>query len=144
MPLPTTLPTEALERFAILQAKLRVRWNRVPDQDNWEKLQFPACGTTLLPGRLDLVLLPGGEFVISMDESDNAVSLHRIKLSGGHLSLIPLTDLSTGEHNKGEVTWNKVLPAMAPNPVFSYSRANRSVGAATGPERSVSDFNVEI
>ena len=86
-----------------------------------------GCGTVLLPGRLDLVLLPGGEFVISIDEGDSTISLHRIKLSGKHLSLIRLTDLSRGERDKGEVAWNKMLPAMAPNPVFSYARTNRSV-----------------
>lgn len=139
IPSPTTLPTEALERFAILQAKLRIRWNKSP-QDNWEKLQFVTYGTTLLPGLLDLTLLPGGEFVISIDESDRSVSLHRIKLSGGHLSLIRLTDLSRGGSDKGEVTWNRMLPAMIPNPVFSYARANRLVGALTEPKPSVSDL----
>lgn len=140
MPSPTTLPTEALKRFAILQAKLRARWNRSPDQDNWKKPQFAACGTTILSGRLDLILLPGGEFVISIDECDSSISLHRIKLFGGQLSLIRLTDMSGGELDNGEIKWNKILPAMAPNPVFSYARANRSVGDPTRPEPTVSDL----
>jgi hypothetical protein len=137
IPSPTTLHTEALKRFAILQAKLRIRRNRLPNQEDREKLQFTAYGTVLLPGRLDLVFLPGGQFVISIDESDSSISLHRIEFTGGHLSLIGLTDLSRGEFDKGEVTWKKMLPAMAPNPVFSYARANRSVGII-GPEPSVS------
>lgn len=99
-----------------------------------------GCGTVLLPGRLDLVLLPGGEFVISIDEGDSTISLHRIKLSGKHLSLIRLTDLSRGERDKGEVAWNKMLPAMAPNPVFSYARTNRSVRAPAELKPSGSDF----
>ena len=95
----------------------------------------------LLPGRLDLVFLPGGELMISVDEIDNSISLHRIKLSDGDLSLIQLADISRDERNEGKVIWNKMLPAMAPHPVFSYARANRLVGASAGLQTpSISDF----
>ncbi|KAF9648284.1 hypothetical protein BDM02DRAFT_3115600 [Thelephora ganbajun] len=124
IPSPTKLTTETLKRFAILQAKLHIRWNRLPDQHDWEKSQFTACGAILLPGRLDLIFLPGGEFVISIDDGESSISLHRIKLLGGHLSLVRLADLSRGEHDQGEVGWKKMLPAMSPHPVFSYGRAN--------------------
>lgn len=78
--------------------------------------------------------------MISIDESDGRISLHLIRLSEGHLSLTRLTDLSRGEQDKGNVTWKRMLPAMAPNPVFSCARANRSVGPSTESKRSVSDF----
>ena len=78
--------------------------------------------------------------MISIEESGSSISLRRIKLSSGHLSLIPMTDLSRGKPDDGEVTWKKILSAMVPNPVFSYARANRSVGALTEPKPSVSDF----
>ena len=71
--------------------------------------------------------------MISIDESDGSISLHRIELSGGHLSLVQLADLSRGICHEEEVVWSKMLPAMAPHPIFSYARENRLVvGAPTG------------
>jgi len=142
IPSPTTLTTEALKRFAILQAKLRTRWSRLPDRHGGEKPKFAACGTILLPGWLDLIFLPGGEFVISIDDGDNSISVHRIELSGGQLSLTSLSNLSGGEHDQGEVGWRKMLPAMSPHPLFSYARANRSVAVATElPKPSILDVH---
>ena len=127
VPSPTSLTTEALKRFAVLQAKLRMRCGRSSDQDDVEKPRFAACGTILLPGSLDIIFLPGGEFLISINESDGVISLQRIKLSGGHLSLIRVNYISGGELDQGEVTRSEILPAMVPHPVFSYARANRLV-----------------
>ena len=71
--------------------------------------------------------------MISIDESDGSISLHRIELSGGHLSLVQLADLSRGRCHEEEVVWSKMLPAMDPHPIFSYARENRLVvGAPTG------------
>jgi len=71
--------------------------------------------------------------MLSIDDTENSIFLHRIKLLGGNLSLVRLADLSRGERDQeqGEIGWKKMLPAMSPLPVFSYARANRSVGAPT-------------
>ncbi|KAF9781251.1 hypothetical protein BJ322DRAFT_1080000 [Thelephora terrestris] len=134
---PTTLTTEALKRFATLQEKLRIRWTRQPIPDNRRKMQFAARGTILLPGRLDLTFLPGGELVISIDESDGSILLHRIVLSGGHLSLVRLADLSRGQYHDGEDTRKKMLSTMTPHPVFCYARENSVYFFGITPEGGV-------
>ena len=67
--------------------------------------------------------------MIFIDSGDDTISLHRIGLSGGHLSLVRLADLSGGERGCGGIGWKGMLTAMSPHPVFSYARANRSVEA---------------
>ena len=84
--------------------------------------------------------------MISIDESDGSISLHRIELSGGHLSLVQLADLSRGRCHEEEVVWSKMLPAMVPHPIFSYARENRSVdGAHRGlPNLPVFHFYISL
>ena len=63
--------------------------------------------------------------MIFIDGGGNSVSLHRLELSTGHLSLVRLSDLSRGECENGGIVWKGMLPAMSPHPVFSYARTNR-------------------
>ena len=129
VPSPMALTTEALKRFSVTQAKLRIRWSGAPYRSGGENPKLATCGATVVPGQPDLVFLPGGQLVIFIDSGDSSISLRRIGLSGGHLSLVRLADLSGGERDRGGVGWKGMLPAMSPHPVFSYARANRSVGA---------------
>ena len=69
--------------------------------------------------------------MIFINDCGNSISLHHIELSGGHLSLVRLADLSRGDRGHGAVAWKGMLPAMTPHPIFSYARANWSVDAFT-------------
>ena len=115
----TSLLAQELKTFVTRWAKLRLRW----DTDN-EDLGFNSKGLLSIPGGCRLKLLPGGKSLLVID-SRGGVSLRRIELGNGKVSLPVVTSIDSKQDAGVGLGWNQLLTTMSPCPILIHSLRNK-------------------
>lgn len=115
-----SLSTEDLKTFVIRRMKLRRRFD-----DGNKNLGFAAKGVTEISGRCNLKLLPGGRFLLTIDDDEGEITLHRVRLEDSRASLPVVANVGLGRRPVCGIFGNKLLITMSPCPVLIYFRGNR-------------------
>lgn len=113
----TSLSAEELKNFVTGRVKLRLRWDK-DDNENG----FAAEGLIGIPGVCQLRLLPGGKFMLIID-SRGGVTLHRIKLEDGQVSLSVVANIKYDKIVVG-CGWSKLLTTVSPCPILIHKQGN--------------------
>ena len=103
-----------MKTFVTGRVKLRLRW----DNDNSD---FTAKGLAEITGKCELWLLPGGKSVAVIDNR-GGVTLRRIELEDGQVSLPIVANINHEEKDITGLGWSKLLTAMSPCPILIYKQ----------------------
>ena len=112
----TSLCTQELKAFVIRRVRLRIRWD-----NGCKDIGYTTKGVVEVPGLFRFMLLPGGKFLLIID-NEGALTLRRIELKDGQVS-IPI--VATFEFNQGRlmqgVGRDKLLTTTSPSPIFVHN-----------------------
>ena len=115
----TSLSAQELKTFVTGRVELRLRWDK-GDNENGLTMK----GLTGIPGMGELNLLPGGKSLLVIGDRGD-VTLHRIELEGGHVSLPVVANVKYDQRITVGHGRNKLLIAMSPCPILIHKQGNK-------------------
>lgn len=118
-PALTSLSAQKLRTFVTGLIKLRLRWNKGGNETD-----FAAKGLVGVPGVCELRLLPGGESVIFIN-GRGGVTLRRIKLEDGQVSLPVVADIKYDQRVVVGPGWSRLLTSTSPCPILVHKQGCR-------------------
>jgi len=113
----TSLSAQELKTFVTGRVKLRLRW----DKDDGD---FVTNGLVGISGVCELRLLPGGKSMVVVGNR-GGVTLRRIELEDGQVSLPVVANVNYEQKIIIGVGWSKLLTAMSPCPILVHKQGNK-------------------
>ncbi|KAF9793490.1 hypothetical protein BJ322DRAFT_132105 [Thelephora terrestris] len=110
----TSLSTWELKTLVTGRTKLRLRLN-----DDHDDLGFARKGMTIIPEHCNLLLLPGGKYLIVVQFND-IITLRRIELEDDQVSLPVLTHIDSDSYFWVEPDCSELLTTTSPCPMLVF------------------------
>ena len=115
----TSLSAQELKTFVTGRVKLRLRWDKGDNENG-----LITKGLTGIPGMRGFNLLPGGKSLLVVGDRGD-VTLWRIELEGGHVSLPVVANIKYDQRIIVGPGWSKLLVAMSPCPILIHKQGNK-------------------